>query len=62
MPFLVPFAPTTFSKFSDVVTRIPIWKEEKRSDYINSKKIRKQPKISRKWTKGEEGESDNDGN
>lgn len=28
---------------------VPIWKQEKRPDFLNAKKVRKQPHISRKW-------------
>lgn len=49
VPFLVPFGPVTNGKYSDKLSRHPIWKQEKRPDYLNTKDIKSQPKISREW-------------
>lgn len=50
VPFLAPFGPITKGKYSDKLSRKPIWKQENRPDYLNPKDIRRQPKISRGWT------------
>lgn len=50
VPFLVPFAPKTKGIYSDKLSRKPIWKQENRPDYLNTKDIKSQPKISRSWT------------
>ena len=57
VPFMAPFAPKTAGRYKDEFLRAPIWKQEARPDYINPKDIRKQPKISRKWT---ESSTDNE--
>jgi spore germination protein KA len=51
VPFLAPFAPVTSGRFSHVLTRSPMWKQEKRPDYLNTKDSQKQPYISRGWKK-----------
>lgn len=61
VPFLAPFGPVTQGKYSDKLSRKPIWKQEKRPDYLNTKDIKSQPKISRSWTvktNRSEGEED----
>ena len=50
VPFLVPFGPVTQGKYSDKLSRHPIWKQEKRPDYLNTKDIKSQPAVSRGWT------------
>lgn len=55
VPFLAPFAPKTAGGLSDEILRAPIWKQEMRPDYVNPKVGRKQPEISRGWTKRDEG-------
>ncbi len=50
VPFLVPFGPRTKGTYSDKLSRKPIWKQESRPDYLNTKDIKSQPKISRSWT------------
>ncbi|HOM02525.1 MAG TPA: spore germination protein [Acetivibrio sp.] len=52
VPFMAPFGPKTNSGFQDQFFRSPIWKQEKRPDFLNTKDTRKQPKISRQWIKG----------
>ena len=49
VPFVSPVAPRTSGGFSDAVLKSPVWKQEKRPDYMNAKKGRKQPHISRRW-------------
>ncbi len=51
VPFLAPFGPVTKGTFIDEILRAPMWKQEKRPDFLNTKLKRKQPKISRGWTK-----------
>ncbi len=51
VPFLVPFGPKVSKKRFDGVLRPPIWKQEWRPDYLNTKKGRNQPDISRAWAK-----------
>ncbi|MDF2989179.1 MAG: GerA spore germination protein [Eubacterium sp.] len=61
VPFLAPFGPITQGKDSDKLSRKPIWKQEKRPDYLNTKDIKSQPRISRSWTvktNRSEGEED----
>lgn len=50
IPASVPFGPKTSSKKgSERIFRLPIWKQERRADYLNTQKEKKQPKVSRKW-------------
>lgn len=51
VPFIAPFAPKTSHAFFKNFIRMPIWKQDKRPDFINPKDIRRQPKISRLWKK-----------
>lgn len=61
VPFLAPFGPLTKGSLTDSIVRAPIWRQEKRPDYINPKDYRKQPVISRKWTEGgSKGEKNNE--
>lgn len=55
VPFMVPLGPVTSGNFMDAVFRYPIWKMEKRPDYMNTKDIRRQPKVSRGWTEEKSG-------
>ncbi len=50
VPFLTPFGPVTKGEYSDKLSRKPIWKQENRPDYLNTKDTKSQPKISRSWT------------
>ncbi|PYG88530.1 spore germination protein KA [Ruminiclostridium sufflavum DSM 19573] len=50
VPFLTPFAPVTKGKYSDKLTRKPMWKQEERPEYLNVKDVKSQPKVSRGWT------------
>ena len=63
VPFLAPFGPVTKEKYSDKLSRKPIWKQEYRPDYLNPKDIKSQSKISRSWAvknDKSEGEDDED--
>lgn len=60
VPFMAPFGPKTVGGFIDVITRGPIWAQERRPDYMNTKDDYKQPHISRGWTK-KEAEDKNEG-
>ena len=48
VPYTVPFAPTTYS-FGNEYFISPIWKREKRPDYLNTKKKNSQNHISMEW-------------
>lgn len=50
VPFMAPTGPKTYSNFLEQFVRSPIWKKEKRPDYLNVKKVHKQAKISRQWS------------
>ena len=50
IPFMVPFAPATNSKGNSYFIP-PIWKQEYRAEFLRTKRFRKEPKLSRKWTK-----------
>lgn len=61
VPFLAPFGPVTKGRYSDKLSRKPIWKQENRPDYLNPKDIKSQPEISRSWTvKNDRSEGDED--
>jgi len=53
VPFMVPMGPKTSDSYIHEITRAPVWKQEKRPDYLNTKDIRKQSHISRGWVRGE---------
>lgn len=59
VPFMAPFAPKTYGGISDALLKGPIWVQEKRPDYLNTKDKEKQPEISREWTKPKKGDDDN---
>lgn len=59
VPLWVPFAPVTTGLLADIITRAPIWKQEKRPDYLNTKETKQQPSISRTWNKDQEDDGDN---
>ena len=50
VPFMAPFGPKTKSGFQDQFFKAPVWKQEKRPDFLNTKETQRQPKISRQWT------------
>lgn len=49
MPMGVPFAPVTKKGTPYSLFVPPIWKQEERDDYINARRKKRQPHISRKW-------------
>ncbi len=58
MPYLVPIAPRTIANY-DVVLRGQVYSQEQRPDALGTKDRRRQPAVSRAWTKEppeEEGE------
>jgi spore germination protein KA len=54
VPYLVPFSPKTLGGLADTITRTPIWKQEKRPDFLNTKDDSRQPRISREWVTDDE--------
>lgn len=48
VPYMVPFAPVTNSKGNGYFVS-PIWRREKRPDYLNTKKVDAQKHISMEW-------------
>lgn len=52
VPFYSPLAPKT-RRSTDLFIKWPVWMQEMRPDYANSLDRRRQPHISRKWTKEE---------
>ncbi len=61
VPFMAPFAPRTAGGLGDVVFKEPIWKQERRPDYLNPKDEVRQPKISRGWIGRQNGGEDQNG-
>ena len=51
VPYLSTLAPKTRKGFNMII-RYPIWMQEYRPDSINPVDVRRQPKISRRWAKG----------
>ena len=50
VPIAMPTGPKTSASFSsNKLIRLPIWKQERRADYLNTIDENKQPKVSRKW-------------
>lgn len=63
VPFVSPVAPRTTGGFSDAVFKSPVWKQEKRPDFMNTKKKRKQAHISRGWVnRGASAQQSDSGN
>jgi len=61
VPITVPFGPKTTRVWGgNELIRSPIWKQERRSDYLNTKDEAKQPNISRKWAEQDEGSGNNE--
>ncbi len=61
VPFLAPFAPKTADGLGDVLLKEPVWKQERRPDYLNPKDDFRQPKISRGWVRQNNGDDQNNG-
>ena len=51
VPFLSPYAPKIFSNNITKYFISPIWKREKRPDFLNTKREKLEPKISMQWKK-----------
>ncbi len=49
VPFLAPLGPRTAGAMDDALARTPIWKQERRPDFLNTKDDTKQADISRSW-------------
>lgn len=49
VPFLSPFAPRTADSMGEELIRKPVWKQEYRADFLNTKDSRKQKRVSRGW-------------
>lgn len=49
VPMLAPIGPKTQDSMKDQITRLPIWKQDRRPDFLNPKDDMKQENISRKW-------------
>ncbi len=50
VPYMTPVAPKTISGY-DTLVRGPVFRQEIRPDQLNTQDSRRQPAISRKWTK-----------
>ncbi len=53
VPFMAPMGPITKGEMADQILRAPIWRQEKRPDFLNVKNNKKQPPISRQWEQDE---------
>lgn len=51
VPFFAPIAPRT-APSADLIVRHPVWNQELRPDYLQPLDVRRQPNISRKWSRG----------
>ncbi|WP_227765580.1 spore germination protein [Zhaonella formicivorans] len=51
VPFFAPIAPRTGPSY-DLIVRHPEWNQELRPDYLQTLDVRRQPNISRKWSRG----------
>lgn len=60
VPFFAPFAPRT-AGLGDTLLQDPVWKRERRPDYLNPKDNFRQPKISRGWTRQNNGGDNRNG-
>ncbi|MDP4094899.1 MAG: spore germination protein [Bacillota bacterium] len=58
VPYMTPLGPKTTTKWYNEIFKAPIWQQEKRPDYLNTKAQKKQPNISRRWTIQKDGEGD----
>lgn len=60
IPMTVPFAPRVKRTEQDTILRAPMWKQEWRPEFLNTKDRIKQPKISRGWTAQDSEDKDNE--
>lgn len=51
VPFFAPIAPLTKNEPRNGLSTSPIWKQEYRAEFLKTKRVRKEPKISRRWIK-----------
>lgn len=56
VPFLSPVGART-TPGRDVITRPPVWQQERRPDYLNTVDAKRQPPVSRGWVKQNEPKS-----
>jgi spore germination protein KA len=61
VPFFAPFAPRTTGGLGDTLLKKPVWKQERRPDYLNPKDDIRQPKISRGWVSQNDGGGNQNG-
>jgi spore germination protein KA len=61
VPFVSPYAPRTSGGIAEELFKAPVWKQEKRPDYMNTKSESKQQKISRTWRKTRKDKSNGKG-
>jgi spore germination protein KA len=59
LPYTASFGPKTKNIFIDALTRAPLWMQEERPDYLNTKDKRKQPEISREWASNKPEDDEN---
>lgn len=55
VPFFSPIAPKTNTN-PDIVTRMPVWKQKQRPDYLNSPNLKRQGKVARSWKRKDKGD------
>jgi Bacillus/Clostridium GerA spore germination protein. len=61
VPFLAPLGPRTSGLLNDSIYRSPLWKQERRPDFLNTKNSKKQPQFSRRWdVKSDESKENSD--
>jgi len=51
IPYFSPITPVSKNNPRNGLSTAPIWKQEYRADFLKTKRVRKEPKISRRWTK-----------
>lgn len=61
VPFFAPFGPKTVGVINDQLTKMPIWMQERRPDFLNTRKSSRQRKVSRAWKKSKDGKGDGNG-
>lgn len=61
VPFLSPIAPKTAAS-KDILIRYPVWMQQQRPDYLQTKDRQRQPNISRRWVKAKHKDGGDNGN
>ena len=51
IPYFAPITPLAKNINRNGLSNAPIWKQEYRAEFLRTKRFRKEPKLSRKWTK-----------